>query len=128
MGIFFSVLCAGADARQENTAVPATVAIEISSLKHPAKDVLNRYGVKLLGVRIEKKYVRYTVKFSFDPSTSANVHRLNRFCYELLEANSWWAYSLVAPSDGIEIRVAWSRRAGEMTLESLPLNKGVPVT
>gem|GEM_PF-4139000 len=53
--------------------------------------------------------------------TSENWHLVKKLCYELLEANGMWNYSLRSEEDQIQIQVSWDKYKRSMSFDFIQL-------
>ena len=94
---------------------------DISSWHHPTKKIFKAYGITLRSIELRKKIATFNVIFPFDPMTSENWHLVKKLCYELLEANGMWNYSLRSEKDQIQIQVSWNKYKRSMSFDFIHL-------
>lgn len=92
-------------------------ALDLNTWRHPVRTVLeNRPEVHLQwGLLCQRRtYPVFGVDFDLDPQgeTDRFFHPL---FHDLLQANGWWTYTLVAARDGLTITVSGSRK-GDMAI------------
>jgi hypothetical protein len=89
----------------------STVITDVSSWRHPVKDVFRKHKVLLRKVELlrNKKYPVFYVDLPYDPQTSASRSFYHQLYLELLEANGPWDYALQSDHDHIRIEIRWDK-------------------